>query len=65
MCKSTAKRFYKKQKRKKDIKTMMGNNEIITLARQLGEALKSCEEYKAFCETRDAMQPKRRLKRTA
>lgn len=34
---------------------MMGNNEIITLARQLGEALKSCEEYKAFCETRDAM----------
>ena len=34
---------------------MMGNNEIITLAKQLGEALKSCEEYKAFCETRDAM----------
>lgn len=34
---------------------MMGNNEIITLARQLGEALKNCEEYKTFCETRDAM----------
>ena len=33
----------------------MGNNEIITLARQLGEALKNCEEYKAFCETHDAM----------
>lgn len=33
----------------------MGNNEIITLARQLGEALKNCEEYKAFCETRDDM----------
>lgn len=33
----------------------MGNNEIITLAKQLGEALKSCEEYKTFCETRDAM----------
>ena len=34
---------------------MMGNNEIITLAKQLGEALKNCEEYKTFCETRDAM----------
>ena len=33
----------------------MGNNEIITLAKQLGEALKNCEEYKTFCETRDAM----------
>ena len=33
----------------------MGNNEIITLAKQLGEALKKCEEYKTFCETRDAM----------
>ena len=33
----------------------MGNNELITLAKQLGEALKNCEEYKTFCETRDAM----------
>ena len=33
----------------------MGNNEIITLAKQLGEALKNCEEYKTLCETRDAM----------
>lgn len=33
----------------------MGNNEIITLAKQLGEALKNCEEYKTFCETRDAI----------
>ena len=33
----------------------MGNNEIITLAKQLGEALKNCEEYKTFCDTRDAM----------
>ena len=33
----------------------MGNNEIITLAKQLGEALKNCEEYKTFCKTRDAM----------
>lgn len=33
----------------------MGNNEIITLAKSLGEALKNCDEYKAFCETRDAM----------
>lgn len=31
------------------------NNEIIALARKLGEALKNCEEYKAFCETRDEM----------
>ncbi len=33
----------------------MGNNEIITLAGKLGEALKNCEEYKRFCETRDVM----------
>ena len=33
----------------------MGNNEIIELAKSLGEALKNCEEYKAFCETRDEM----------
>ena len=33
----------------------MGNNEILPLAKQLGEALKNCEEYKTFCETRDAM----------
>jgi cell fate (sporulation/competence/biofilm development) regulator YlbF (YheA/YmcA/DUF963 family) len=31
------------------------SNEIIKIARQLGEALKESGEYKAFCETRDAM----------
>ena len=38
------------------------NNEIISLARSLGEALKSCDEYKAFCDTRDAMRKNTALK---
>ena len=38
------------------------NNEIISLARSLGEALKNCDEYKAFCDTRDAMRKNTALK---
>lgn len=33
----------------------MGNNEIMSLASALGQALKNCEEYKSFCQTRDVM----------
>lgn len=40
----------------------MFNEQIITLARGLGEALKNCDEYKAFCETRDEMKKNRALK---
>lgn len=40
----------------------MGDNHIIELARSLGEALKNCDEYKAFCETRDAMKGNLALK---
>ncbi|MGN1121059.1 MAG: YlbF family regulator [Eubacteriales bacterium] len=38
------------------------NQEIITLARSLGEALKNSPEYIAFCETRDAMKKNMLLK---
>lgn len=38
------------------------NQEIITLARSLGEALKNSPEYTAFCETRDAMKKNMLLK---
>lgn len=41
---------------------MDNNNEIIKIARELGEALKNSEEYKRFCETRDAMKSNAELK---
>ena len=37
-------------------------NNIIKLARELGEALKNSSEYLAFCETRDAMKKNKALK---
>ena len=38
------------------------SNEIIKIARQLGDALKESDEYKKFCETRDAMKQNSDLK---
>lgn len=38
------------------------SNEIIKIARQLGDALKESDEYKNFCETRDAMKQNADLK---
>lgn len=37
-------------------------NNIIKLARELGEALKESTEYKTFCETRDTMKKNKALK---
>ncbi len=37
-------------------------NNIIKLARELGEALKNSPEYTAFCETRDIMKKNKALK---
>lgn len=41
----------------------MNNNDIIEIARTLGEALKNSAEYKAFCDTRDEMKKNEPLKR--
>lgn len=38
------------------------SNNLIKLARELGEALKNSNEYKAFCETRAAMRANSSLK---
>lgn len=37
-------------------------NNIIKLARELGEALKESKEFKTFCETRDIMKKNKELK---
>ncbi len=41
---------------------MENSNNIIAIARQLGEALKESAEYKAFCDTRDEMRKNQALK---